>query len=146
MSKNCKPVQKKIRIRKDFVLNGQNVFEGEFLEERDINREFEGKMQGLIRRGFIEVWYEEPKPADLEPVCKPVNCIEQKLERSEKFEVQPDCDNHSHDLKQIEVSLKDQALIDQAEATKQAEESKPRNHRARSGRPAGPTKATLVRG
>ena len=140
MSKNCKPVQKKIRIRKDFVLNGQNVFEGEFLEERDINREFEGKMQGLIRRGFIEVWYEEPKP---EPVCKPVDCIEQKLECSEKFEVQPDCDNHSHvsrDLKQIEVSLKDQALIDQAE------ESKTRNRRARSGRPVGPTKATLVRG
>lgn len=133
MSKNCKPVQKKIRIRKDFVLNGQNVFEGEFLEERDINREFEGKMQGLIRRGFIEVWYEEPKP---EPVCKPVDCIEQKLECSEKFEVQPDCDNHSHvsrDLKQIEVSLKDQALIDQAEQTKPA----------RRGRPA---KATLVRG
>lgn len=136
MSKNCKPVQKKIRIRKDFVLNGQNVFEGEFLEERDINREFEGKMQGLIRRGFIEVWYEEPKP---EPVCKPCNpvdCIEQKLECSEKFEVQPagfDCDNHSHDLKQIEVSLKDQALIDQAEQTKPA----------RRGRPA---KATLVRG
>lgn len=146
MSKNCKPVQKKIRIRKDFVLNGQNVFEGEFLEERDINREFEGKMQGLIRRGFIEVWYEEPKPADLEPVCKPCNlvdCIEQKLECSEKFEVQPagfDCDNHSHDLKQIEVSLKDQALIDQAEATK----DKPR--KAKSGRPAGPTKATSVRG
>lgn len=140
MSKNCKPVQKKIRIRKDFVLNGQNVFEGEFLEERDINREFEGKMQGLIRRGFIEVWYEEPKP---ELVCKPVDCIEQKLECSEKFEVQPDCDNHSHasrDLKQIEVSLKDQALIDQAEATK----DKPR--KAKSGRPAGPTKATLVRG
>lgn len=137
MSKNCKPVQKKIRIRKDFVLNGQNVFEGEFLEERDINREFEGKMQGLIRRGFIEVWYEEPKP---EPVCKPVDCIEQKLECSEKFEVQPDCDNHSHDLKQIEVSLKDQALIDQADATK----DKPR--KAKSGRPAGPTKATLVRG
>ena len=137
MSKNCKPVQKKIRIRKDFVLNGQNVFEGEFLEERDINREFEGKMQGLIRRGFIEVWYEEPKP---ESVCKPVDCIEQKLECSEKFEVQPDCDNHSHvsrDLKQIEVSLKDQALIDQAEATK----DKPR--KAKSGRPA---KATLVRG
>ena len=140
MSNNCKPIQKKIRIRKDFVLNGQNVFEGEFLEERDINREFEGKMQGLIRRGFIEVWYEEPKP---EPVCKPCNsvdCIEQKLECSEKFEVQPagfDCDNHSHDLKQIEVSLKDQALIDQAEATK----DKPR--KAKSGRPA---KATLVRG
>lgn len=134
MSKNCKPVQKKIRIRKDFVLNGQNVFEGEFLEERDINREFEGKMQGLIRRGFIEVWYEEPKPADLEPACKPVDCIEQKLECSEKFEVQPDCDNHSHDLKQIEVSLKDQALIDRAEATK----DKPR--KAKSGRPA---KATL---
>lgn len=137
MSKNCKPVQKKIRIRKDFVLNGQNVFEGEFLEERDINRDFEGKMQGLIRRGFIEVWYEEPKPADIEPVCKPCNpvdCIEQKLECSEKFEVQPDCDNHSHDLKQIEVSLKDQALIDQAEATK----DKPR--KAKSGRPA---KATL---
>ena len=136
MSKNCKPVQKKIRIRKDFVLNGQNVFEGEFLEERDINREFEGKMQGLIRRGFIEVWYEEPKPADLEPACKPCNpvdCIEQKLECSEKFEVQPDCDNYSHDLKQIEVSLKDQALIDQAEQTKPA----------RRGRPA---KATLVRG
>lgn len=139
MSKNCKPIQKKIRIRKDFVLNGQNVFEGEFLEERDINREFEGKMQGLIRRGFIEVWYEEPKPADLEPACKPCNpvdCIEQKLECSEKFEVQParfDCDNHSHDLKQIEVSLKDQALIDQAEQTKPA----------RRGRPA---KATLVRG
>ena len=131
MSKNCKPVQKKIRIRKDFVLNGQNVFEGEFLEERDINREFEGKMQGLIRRGFIEVWYEEPKP-------EPVDCIEQKLECSEKFEVQPDCDNHSHvsrDLKQIEVSLKDQALIDQAEASKE----KP----TRRGRP---TKATLVRG
>lgn len=140
MSKNCKPVQKKIRIRKDFVLNGQNVFEGEFLEERDINREFEGKMQGLIRRGFIEVWYEEPKPADLEPVCKPCNpvdCIEQKLECSEKFEVQPDCDNHSHDLKQIEVSLKDQALIDQAEATKD------KLRKAKSGRPA---KATLVRG
>ena len=135
MSKNCKPVQKKIRIRKDFVLNGQNVFEGEFLEERDINREFEGKMQGLIRRGFIEVWYEEPKP-EPEPACKPVDCIEQKLECSEEFEVQPDCDNHSHDLKQIEVSLKDQALIDQAEATK----DKPR--KAKSGRPA---KATLVR-
>lgn len=137
MSKNCKPAQKKIRIRKDFVLNGQNVFEGEFLEERDINREFEGKMQGLIRRGFIEVWYEEPKPADLEPACKPYNpvdCIEQKLECSEKFEVQPDCDNHSHDLKQIEVSLKDQALIDQAEASKE----KPRRGR--------PVKATLVRG
>ena len=134
MSKNCKPVQKKIRIRKDFVLNGQNVFEGEFLEERDINREFEGKMQGLIRRGFIEVWYEEPKPKPKpEPVCKPCNpvdCIEKKLECSEKFEVQPDCDNHSHDLKQIEVSLKDQALIDQAEQTKPA----------RRGRPA---KATL---
>lgn len=132
MSKNCKPIHKKIRIRKDFVLNGQNVFEGDFLEERDINREFQGKMQGLIRRGFIEVWYEEPKPE--EPVCKPVDCIEQKLECSEKFEVQPDCDNHSHDLKQIEVSLKDQALIDQAEAAKE----KP----ARRGRPA---KATLTR-
>ena len=130
MSKCAKPIHKKIRIRKDFVLNGQNVFEGDFLEERDINREFQGKMQGLIRRGFIEVWYEEPKPE--EPACKPVDCIEQKLECSEKFEVQPDCDNHSHDLKQIEVSLKDQALIDQAEA------AKPR--RARSGRPA---KATL---
>lgn len=128
MSKNCKPVHKKIRIRKDFVLNGQNVFEGDFLEERDINREFQGKMQGLIRRGFIEVWYEEPKPE--EPACKPVDCIEQKLECSEKFEVQPDCDNHSHDLKQIEVSLKDQALIDQAEKAKPA----------RRGRPA---KATL---
>lgn len=133
MSKNCKPIHKKIRIRKDFVLNGQNVFEGDFLEERDINREFQGKMQGLIRRGFIEVWYEEPKPE--EPVCKPVDCIEQKLECSEKFEVQPDCDNHSHDLKQIEVSLKDQALIDQAEESKE----KP----ARRGRPA---KATLTRG
>ena len=133
MSKCSKPIHKKIRIRKDFVLNGQNVFEGDFLEERDINREFQGKMQGLIRRGFIEVWYEEPKPE--EPACKPVDCIEQKLECSEKFEVQPDCDNHSHDLKQIEVSLKDQALIDQAEA------AKPR--RARSGRPA---KATLSRG
>lgn len=132
MSKNCKHVHKKIRIRKDFVLNGQNVFEGDFLEERDINREFQGKMQGLIRRGFIEVWYEEPKPE--EPACKPVDCIEQKLECSEKFEVQPDCDNHSHDLKQIEVSLKDQALIDQAEASKE----KP----ARRGRPA---KATLTR-
>lgn len=130
MSKNCKPIHKKIRIRKDFVLNGQNVFEGDFLEERDINREFQGKMQGLIRRGFIEVWYEEPKPE--EPACKPVDCIEQKLECSEKFEVQPDCDNHSHDLKQIEVSLKDQALIDRAEASKE----KP----ARRGRPA---KATL---
>lgn len=129
MSKCSKPVHKKIRIRKDFVLNGQNVFEGDFLEERDINREFQGKMQGLIRRGFIEVWYEEPKPE--EPVCKPVDCIEQKLECSEKFEVQPDCDSHSHDLKQIEVSLKDQALIDQAEASKE----KPRR-----GRPA---KATL---
>lgn len=133
MSKNCKPIHKKIRIRKDFVLNGQNVFEGDFLEERDINREFQGKMQGLIRRGFIEVWYEEPKPE--EPACKPVDCIEQKLECSEKFEVQPDCDNHSHDLKQIEVSLKDQALIDQAEESKE----KP----ARRGRPA---KATLTRG
>ena len=133
MSKNCKPIHKKIRIRKDFVLNGQNVFEGDFLEERDINREFQGKMQGLIRRGFIEVWYEEPKPE--EPACKPVGCIEQKLECSEKFEVQPDCDNHSHDLKQIEVSLKDQALIDQAEESKE----KP----ARRGRPA---KATLTRG
>lgn len=136
MSKCAKPIHKKIRIRKDFVLNGQNVFEGDFLEERDINREFQGKMQGLIRRGFIEVWYEEPKPE--EPVCKPVDCIEQKLECSEKFEVQPDCDNHSHqvrDLKQIEVSLKDQALIDQAEAAKE----KP----ARRGRPA---KATLSRG
>ena len=133
MSKCSKPIHKKIRIRKDFVLNGQNVFEGDFLEERDINREFQGKMQGLIRRGFIEVWYEEPKPE--EPACKPVDCIEQKLECSEKFEVQPDCDNHSHqvrDLKQIEVSLKDQALIDQAEASKE----KP----ARCGRPA---KATL---
>lgn len=130
MSKNCNPVHKKIRIRKDFVLNGQNVFEGDFLEERDINREFQGKMQGLIRRGFIEVWYEEPKPE--EPACKPVDCFEQKLECSEKFEVQPDCDNHSHDLKQIEVSLKDQALIDLAEASKE----KP----ARRGRPA---KATL---
>lgn len=133
MSKCAKPIHKKIRIRKDFVLNGQNVFEGDFLEERDINREFQGKMQGLIRRGFIEVWYEEPKPE--EPVCKPVDCIEQKLECSEKFEVQPDCDNHSHqvrDLKQIEVSLKDQALIDQAEAAKE----KP----TRRGRPA---KATL---
>lgn len=132
MSKCSKPIHKKIRIRKDFVLNGQNVFEGDFLEERDINREFQGKMQGLIRRGFIEVWYEEPKPE--EPACdpcKPVDCIEQKLECSEKFEVQPDCDNHSHDLKQIEVSLKDQALIDQAEASKE----KPRR-----GRPA---KATL---
>ena len=116
MSKCAKPVHKKIRIRKDFVLNGQNVFEGDYLEERDINHEFQGKMQGLIRRGFIEVWYEEPKPE--EPACKPVGCIEQKLECSEKFEVQPDCDNHSHDLKQIEVSLKDQALIDQAEAAK----------------------------
>lgn len=140
MSKCSKPIHKKIRIRKDFVLNGQNVFEGDFLEERDINREFQGKMQGLIRRGFIEVWYEEPKPE--EPACdpcKPVDCIEQKLECSEKFEVQPDCDNHSHqvrDLKQIEVSLKDQALIDQAEASKQAEAAKP----ARRGRPA---KATL---
>lgn len=137
MSKCAKPIHKKIRIRKDFVLNGQNVFEGDFLEERDINREFQGKMQGLIRRGFIEVWYEEPKPE--EPACKPcepVDCIEQKLECSEKFEVQPDCDNHSHDLKQIEVSLKDQALIDQAEASKQAEAAKP----ARRGRPA---KATL---
>lgn len=123
MSKCSKPIHKKIRIRKDFVLNGQNVFEGDFLEERDINREFQGKMQGLIRRGFIEVWYEEPKPE--EPVCKPVDCIEQKLECSEKFEVQPDCDNHSHDLKQIEVSLKDQALIDQAEAAKE----KPRRGR-----------------
>ena len=132
MSKCAKPIHKKIRIRKDFVLNGQNVFEGDFLEERDINREFQGKMQGLIRRGFIEVWYEEPKPE--EPACKPVDCIEQKLECSEKFEVQPDCDNHSHDLKQIEVSLKDQALIDQAEASKE----KPRR-----GRPA---KATLTRG
>lgn len=130
MSKCSKPIHKKIRIRKDFVLNGQNVFEGDFLEERDINREFQGKMQGLIRRGFIEVWYEEPKPE--EPACKPVDCIEQKLECSEKFEVQPDCDNHSHDLKQIEVSLKDQALIDQAEAAKE----KP----TRRGRPA---KATL---
>lgn len=133
MSKCSKPIHKKIRIRKDFVLNGQNVFEGDFLEERDINREFQGKMQGLIRRGFIEVWYEEPKPE--EPACKPVDCIEQKLECSEKFEVQPDCDNHSHqvrDLKQIEVSLKDQALIDQAEA------AKPSN--TRRGRPA---KATL---
>ncbi len=130
MSKCAKPIHKKIRIRKDFVLNGQNVFEGDFLEERDINREFQGKMQGLIRRGFIEVWYEEPKPE--EPACKPVDCIEQKLECSEKFEVQPDCDNHSHDLKQIEVSLKDQALIDQAEASKE----KP----TRRGRPA---KATL---
>lgn len=132
MSKCAKPIHKKIRIRKDFVLNGQNVFEGDFLEERDINREFQGKMQGLIRRGFIEVWYEEPKPE--EPACKPVDCIEQKLECSEKFEVQPDRDNHSHrvrDLKQIEVSLKDQALIDQAEASKE----KPRR-----GRPA---KATL---
>lgn len=129
MSTCAKPIHKKIRIRKDFVLNGQNVFEGDFLEERDINREFQGKMQGLIRRGFIEVWYEEPKPE--EPACKPVDCIEQKLECSEKFEVQPDCDNHSHDLKQIEVSLKDQALIDQAEASKE----KPRR-----GRPA---KATL---
>lgn len=133
MSKCAKPIHKKIRIRKDFVLNGQNVFEGDFLEERDINREFQGKMQGLIRRGFIEVWYEEPKPE--EPACKPVDCIEQKLECSEKFEVQPDCDNHSHDLKQIEVSLKDQALIDQAESSKE----KP-SRRARSGRPA---KATL---
>lgn len=136
MSKCAKPIHKKIRIRKDFVLNGQNVFEGDFLEERDINREFQGKMQGLIRRGFIEVWYEEPKPE--EPACKPVDCIEQKLECSEKFEVQPDCDNHSHqvrDLKQIEVSLKDQALIDQAEAAKE----KP----TRRGRPA---KATLSRG
>ena len=136
MSKCSKPIHKKIRIRKDFVLNGQNVFEGDFLEERDINREFQGKMQGLIRRGFIEVWYEEPKPE--EPACKPVDCIEQKLECSEKFEVQPDCDNHSHqvrDLKQIEVSLKDQALIDQAEASKE----KP----TRRGRPA---KATLSRG
>lgn len=133
MSKCSKPIHKKIRIRKDFVLNGQNVFEGDYLEERDINREFQGKMQGLIRRGFIEVWYEEPKPE--EPACKPVDCIEQKLECSEKFEVQPDCDNHSHDLKQIEVSLKDQALIDQAEASKQAEAAKPRR-----GRPA---KATL---
>lgn len=130
MSKCAKPIHKKIRIRKDFVLNGQNVFEGDFLEERDINREFQGKMQGLIRRGFIEVWYEEPKPE--EPACKPVDCIEQKLECSEKFEVQPDCDNHSHDLKQIEVSLKDQALIDKAEAAKE----KP----TRRGRPA---KATL---
>ena len=129
MSKCAKPIHKKIRIRKDFVLNGQNVFEGDFLEERDINREFQGRMQGLIRRGFIEVWYEEPKPE--EPACKPVDCIEQKLECSEKFEVQPDCDNRSHDLKQIEVSLKDQALIDQAEASKE----KPRR-----GRPA---KATL---
>lgn len=133
MSKCAKPIHKKIRIRKDFVLNGQNVFEGDFLEERDINREFQGKMQGLIRRGFIEVWYEEPKPE--EPVCKPVDCIEQKLECSEKFEVQPDCDNHSHDLKQIEVSLKDQSLIDQAEESKE----KP----TRRGRPA---KATLTRG
>ena len=131
MSKCAKPIHKKIRIRKDFVLNGQNVFEGDFLEERDINREFQGKMQGLIRRGFIEVWYEEPKPE--EPACKPVDCIEQKLECSEKFEVQPDCDNHSHDLKQIEVSLKDQALIDQAEKAKPT----------RRGRPA---KATLTRG
>ena len=132
MSKCSKPIHKKIRIRKDFVLNGQNVFEGDFLEERDINREFQGKMQGLIRRGFIEVWYEEPKPEEpANPACKPVDCIEQKLECSEKFEVQPDCDNHSHDLKQIEVSLKDQALIDQAEASKE----KPRR-----GRPA---KATL---
>lgn len=139
MSKCAKPIHKKIRIRKDFVLNGQNVFEGDFLEERDINREFQGKMQGLIRRGFIEVWYEEPKPE--EPVCKPVDCIEQKLECSEKFEVQPDCDNHSHqvrDLKQIEVSLKDQALIDQADATKQAEAAKEKP--TRRGRPA---KATL---
>lgn len=127
MSKCAKPVHKKIRIRKDFVLNGQNVFEGDYLEERDINREFQGKMQGLIRRGFIEVWYEDPKPE--EPECKPVDCIEQKLECSEKFEVQPDCDNHTHDLKQIEVSLKDQSLIDQAEAAK-----------PRRGRPA---KATL---
>nr|DAS39280.1 MAG TPA: hypothetical protein [Caudoviricetes sp.] len=139
MSKCSKPIHKKIRIRKDFVLNGQNVFEGDFLEERDINREFQGKMQGLIRRGFIEVWYEEPKPE--EPVCKPVDCIEQKLECSEKFEVQPDCDNHSHDLKQIEVSLKDQALIDLAEASKQAEAAKSKP--ARRGRPA---KATLTRG
>lgn len=132
MSKCSKPIHKKIRIRKDFVLNGQNVFEGDFLEERDINREFQGKMQGLIRRGFIEVWYEEPKPEEpANPACKPVDCIEQKLECSEKFEVQPDCDNHSHELKQIEVSLKDQALIDQAEASKE----KPRR-----GRPA---KATL---
>ena len=126
MSKCAKPIHKKIRIRKDFVLNGQNVFEGDFLEESDINREFQGKMQGLIRRGFIEVWYEEPKPE--EPACKPVDCIEQKLECSEKFEVQPDCG----ELKQIEVSLKDQALIDQAEAAKE----KP----SRRGRPA---KATL---
>lgn len=123
-------VAKKIRIRKDFVLNGQNVFEGEFLEERDVGREFEGKIQGLIRRGFIEVLYSEPNP-ELE--CAKVDCVQQKLEGSNNFEVS--ARREDREIKNIEVSLKDQSLVDQANQVResQAEHVKTKHSKTRKG-------------
>lgn len=123
-------VAKRFRIRKDFVLNGQNVFEGEYLEERDVGREFEGKIQGLIRRGFIEVLYSEPKP---EPECAKVDCVQQQLENSSDFEVS--AGREDREIKNIEVSLKDQSLVDQANLVResQAEHVKAKRSKTRKG-------------
>lgn len=112
---NTNKVAKKFRIRKDFVLNGQNVFEGEYLEERDVSHEFEGKIQGLIRRGFIEVLYSEPK-SKLEVDCDKVDCVKQQLKNSSNFEVS--AGRQDREIKKIEVTLKDQSLVDQAEQVK----------------------------
>lgn len=115
MTKDCKPVkaQKQYRIRRDFVLNGQNVYEGEILSERDVNHEFENKISGLIHRGFIEVVYIADREESTQTGCPESDCIEQKLENSEEYDVQPK--RRGRATRQVDISLNDQDSVDQAD-------------------------------
>lgn len=109
-----KPVSKKYKIRKDFVYEGNNVYEGEYLADVDPK-----KISGLIRRGFIEVIYDEPKqPENPTPPCPASTCLEQKIANSEDFEIQPKPTNRGRRTRKVDVSLKDQHLVDQADKIK----------------------------
>lgn len=111
--------KKLYQIRKDFVFEGQNVYQGDYLDVKRFhnNKEIEAKLSGLIRRGFLHIVYETPdclKNVDLNDCHS--ECIEQKLEESNEYEVQPEPEptKKSRKTKQVDISLKDQQLVDQA--------------------------------
>lgn len=130
MSKCQHPVVKKYYIRKDFVFEGSNVYEGDFLDPVIIAKhpETAQKISGLIRRGFIEVQYQTPEPPK-EPPCPASDCLKDRLDNSDEFESGEtdevdDTADHSEaketkrkrKTKKVDISLEDQRLVDQADS------------------------------
>lgn len=112
-------VKKLYQIRKDFVFEGQNVYQGDYLDIKRFrnNKEIEAKLSGLIRRGFLHVVYETPdcqKDHNLNECHS--ECLEEKIAESGEYEVQPEPEptQKRRKTKHVDISLKDQQLVDQA--------------------------------